>query len=312
MSGGGSQNSTVKTEPPSWAVPYLQNYMQKGADVANQPYKPYTGQTVAQLNPTQYGALDAITKRAQQGTPEQSAGRQELTGTLAGRYLGHQTAKNPYAGSNPYLTQQIDQAQGDVVRNYNNVTAPAYGGANAKSGSFGNAGLAEMENASRRDLMGQLGNISSGMRFNDYTTQQGLAESDLNRQQSGYEGERNRMLAALGQVPGFANMDYTDAQALLGVGNTLQDQNQRNLNDQYNRFNEAQNYPAKQLGILGSVFGNQSVGSSTTQQLPSANRGAGALGGALGGAQLGSMIFPGMGTGIGAGLGGLLGLFGGG
>ena len=307
--GGGSQNVTTKSEPPAWLTPYLQNYMAQGSKVAGQPYRPYTGQTVAGLNPTQYGAMDAIANRATQGTPEQSAGRRELTGTLGGGYLGHQSAVNPYASdANPYLQKNIDAAQGDVVRNFNTVAAPSYGTANARSGSFGNAGLAMVENEGRRGVADALGRISGGMRMADYNRRGDLTESAVNRNEGAYQSERNRMQGALGMVPGFANMDYQDAQQLLGVGDRLQHQTQAGLDDQLGRFNEARNYPQQQLDVLSRLFGNQSLGGSQTQQQPGPNKAAGALGGGLAGAQLGSTLYPGVGTAVGGGLGALLGL----
>lgn len=315
MSGGasgGSQNVTTTSAPPAWLQPYLQNYMAQGSKVAGQPYKPYTGQTVAGLNSTQYGAMDAIAKRATQGTPEQSAGRRELTGTLGGGYLGHQSAVNPYASdANPYLQKNIDAAQGDVMRNFNTIAAPSYGTANARSGSFGNAGLAMVENEGRRGVADELGRISSGMRMADYNRRGDLTESAVNRNEGAYQSERNRMQGALGMVPGFANMDYQDAQALMGVGDRLQGQTQAGLDDQFDRFNEARNYPQQQLDVLSRLFGNQSTGQTTNQQLPKqpgTNKAAGAIGGGLAGAQMGSMIMPGMGTAVGGGLGALMGL----
>lgn len=303
MAGGSKQTSS--SGPPKWAVPYFQDYMKQSSQVAGLPYKPYTGSRVADYNPVQNAGFDAITRRAMQGTPEASAGRGELTRTLSGGYLGTKApsnanlgVRNPYAGPNPFLEKQIDAAQGDVVRNYNLTAAPSYGTANARSGSFGNAGLAEMENESRRQLAGELGRISSGMRFNDYTTQQGLAEnftnrlfqggeSQANRQQQGYESERGRMMGGLGMVPGFANMDYTDASQLLNVGDALQRQQQSYMDDDYSRFTEARDYPLRQLDILGRSLGG-GVGETRTE--PGRNKAAGALGGGLAGAQIGSML----------------------
>lgn len=258
---GSPDTVTQKTEPPEWAVPYFKNYLQQGAETANQPYQPYGGQRTADLNPVQYGAMDAITNRAMQGTPEAGAGRAELTRTLSGGYLGTQAptnsylgatnpnaatvnpmagvrnpsasamnpfagvrneaadARNPYAGSNPYLQQSIDDAQGDVVRAYNLTAAPSYGTANARSGSFGNAGLAEMENESRRQLQGELGRISTGMRLQDYTQQQQLGENAVNRQFQSGESLASRLFGAGSQQAGQRfQAGESGANRLFGAG----------------------------------------------------------------------------------------------
>jgi hypothetical protein len=50
---------------------------------------------------------------------------------------------NPYLGTNnPYLQQNVNAAQGDIIRNYNTSAQPAYNAAMVRSGSFGNAGRA--------------------------------------------------------------------------------------------------------------------------------------------------------------------------
>lgn len=105
-------------------------------------------------------------------------------------YLGQQSqqaqqvGQNAYAGSNPYLQQSIDAASSDVTRGFNNTVRPALDSAMRASGSFGNTAIQEQQNNAYQDLAKQLGNLSSGMRMQDYTQQQGLAENALNRQQS--------------------------------------------------------------------------------------------------------------------------------
>jgi hypothetical protein len=84
-------------------------------------------------------------------------------------------ATNPYIGAqNPYLQQTIDQAQGDLVRNFNLTAQPAYNAAMLRSGSFGNAGVQQMNENAQRNLQGSLGNISTQMRGADYANQQQL------------------------------------------------------------------------------------------------------------------------------------------
>lgn len=84
-------------------------------------------------------------------------------------------ATNPYLGlENPYLQQTIDKAQGDLVRNYNLTAQPAYNAAMVRSGSFGNEGLAQMNQNAQLNLQNSLGNISTGIRGADYANQQQL------------------------------------------------------------------------------------------------------------------------------------------
>jgi hypothetical protein len=181
---GGSESTT--SGPPEWAVPFFQNFAQRAQQTADLPYQPYSGATVSQLNSYQTAGLDAAAARAMQGSPVTNAASGELQRTLSGGYLN----------GNPYLDGVVNKAQGDVIRNYNDVAKPALESAMVRSGSFGNSGLQQMQGAQQQQLQDSLGNISTQIRGTDYAN------------------ERNRMQGAVGMAPSIANQDYTDAQAL--------------------------------------------------------------------------------------------------
>ncbi|SDN52004.1 hypothetical protein [Polaromonas sp. JS666] len=81
---------------------------------------------------------------------------------------------------NPYLQPAIDAAQGDLVRNFNLTTQPAYNSAMVRSGSFGNAGVQQLNENAQLNLQKSLGDISSGMRNNDYQFNQQFNRSLYN------------------------------------------------------------------------------------------------------------------------------------
>lgn len=286
---GGTDTVTQKSGPPEWMIPYVQKGMEFAGQVAGQPYQPYEGSRVADLNPVQYGALDATANRAMMGNQASNVGQGQVARTAGGAYLGQGYAQNPYFGSNPYLGQAIDSASQDTIRNYERAVQPQLTALDARSGSFGNSGVNQVTGQAMGDLSRNLGNIASGMRFQDYTTQQGLGESAANRMQQAYGDERGRMLQAAGMAPAYAQLDYTDLQKLGGVGDTLQNQSQRMLDDQYSRFSEARSYPEQQLNILLKGLGIN-AGSTTTGEQPGSNPATGALGGAATGGALGSAL----------------------
>lgn len=281
---------TSSTSMPSWAQPYAQGYLQRAQAVADNPYQQYTGQMVADMSPWQTQAYQGIAQRAMSGSPVMSAANGALTGYFGGQSPG--ATQNPYAGSNPYLQQNIDAAQGDLARNWNNVAAPAWGSANQRSGSFGNAGLAMAENNARSDLQRNMGQIGSQMRMQDYTQQQQLGESFAGRNDAAYNNAQSRGLSALGMAPTFANQDYTDLSQLQSAGAAYQTQNQNLLNNAYSQFTEARNYPQTQLDIMGNALG-KSYGQQTTQTAPGTSTGANVLGGALTGLTLYNALFGG-------------------
>lgn len=220
MSSGGS-TQTVNNFP-EWAIPYAQDFLGRAGQVADLPYQPYEGQTVAQFNPYQTGGYNAIAQRAAQGSPVMDAASGEMTRTLSGGYLN----------ANPYLDSMVDSAAADIRR-----SADATAG---RSAGYGNTGLAQF-------------------------TDRAVADASTRIRSEDYARERGYMQGALGMAPAIANQDYTDAQQLINAGNAFQGQDQRNLTDQYTRFQEARGYPQQQLNVLGGALGLPMGRTSTSE-----------------------------------------------
>lgn len=332
MSGGSENTSSQSSSAPPFVMDYAKTYLDKANSVSNTPYQASPDQTI-DPNAAQNTAWNAIQNRALSGSPELSNAKGQLNTTLNGGYMGQGVSQNaqagavnPYAQSNnPYLQQNIDAAQGDVIRNYNNVVKPQSDASAIRSGSFGNSGIQSQQLDQQNQLQQNLGNISNSMRSADYNQRAGLNENATNRQfQSGqqyatdqnnaFQAERGRQTAGLGQALGFANQDYTDANQLLTAGNQQGQFAQNDANQNYNWWQEAQNYPTNKLNTLGNAIGTVAgTGRTTTSTSPGTSAGAGLLGGGILGSQLGTGISDGSGGnygGWGAGIGSLLGLFG--
>lgn len=279
-------NTTTTFAP--WAQPYAEGFLQRAQQTADQPYQPFAGQRVAGFTPWQQQGLQAMASRAMQGSPVMGAAQQGLQAMMTQPAPG--ATVNPMAGqSNPYLQQTIDQAQQDVVRNWNTVQMPQFDTAMSRSGSFGNAGVGQVASQAASDLQRNLGDISSRMRFQDYSQQQQLAEQFASRNDNMLNAGRGRIMQALGLAPSMAAADYGDIDRLFAAGGAAQTQNQRMLDDAYGRFTEARDYPRSQLDIMGNAL-SRVGGSSTQSQLPEASTGAQALGGALTFAQLWKLL----------------------
>jgi uncharacterized protein (DUF3820 family) len=140
---------------------------------ASNPYLSATNANANAWNPY------ANTQNTAAGAQNQNLNAYNSQAGAANPYLN---AQNPLAqAENPYLQQQIDAASSDTMRNYSQVVRPQMDAAMAQSGSFGNSGLQQVQANQQTDLAKQLGNISSGMRMQDYTTRQGLQENATNR-----------------------------------------------------------------------------------------------------------------------------------
>ena len=250
---GGSDSTTQTTSMPDWAQPYATSYLDNASKVASQPYTPYGGQRVADLNGAQQSGMTAIANRAMNGSPLFNTAAGTLQSTAAGDFMG---------AGNPYMQQMVDASSQDVMRNYNQTVMPGIDAVEARGGSFGNSGVNQLRQNAASDLTKNLGNISSGLRF------------------QGYDAERQRQMQALGLAPGYANQDYTDAQQLINAGSMGQANTQQGLDAAYQDWQNAQNYPAKQLGILGNALGINTGSTSTTNGPTGSGLGQG-LGAAL-------------------------------
>lgn len=132
---------------------------------------------------------------------------------------------NPFLGQgNPYLQQNIDATMGDMARNYNLLTAPATTSAMAKSGSFGNSGLDQMQQNQLLNQQQAMGNQAAQMRMQDYNNQQQMYQWDQGFNANNYQNAFNNNLNSLQAVNGLLSNanQYTnqDLQNATNIQNT--------------------------------------------------------------------------------------------
>lgn len=216
---GGGGTSTTTQEIPAELKPLATDYTNRAINLANTDWQGYEGQRYADMNALQNMGAGMTADRALNGSqiidtgnaylqnmltsaPRTDFGGGGSVSAMANPY-GNVTAGsndmtmtagvndsritpgvNRYAGQNKYLDDSIGYAMDDMSRGYNQSIRPGQLQAQAASGSFGNSGLQEMQLEQERQLAQEMGRMASNMRFNDYTTQQGLAESALGRDMS--------------------------------------------------------------------------------------------------------------------------------
>ena len=276
--GGGGNTSSTEVKLPPWAEPTGQEILARGQGLSDAPYQQYQGQQIAGLNPTQYGALDATAARAAAGNALENQSQSYLQGVVGG-------AQNPYGGqTNPYFEDTLNRSLGDVQSRVNTQFA--------NPNAWGSSGHVDQ-------LGSQLGGLASQMRSQQYTN----AQNQWNTDQA-------RMMSAAGMAPQYGQIDYGNLKALLGVGDAYRSYEQDLLNQGYQDWGQAANYPYKQLDVLSSALQGATRGQSSTSAYgPGRSPLSGALGGGLAGYALGNAMDSGYGT-YGAGIGALLGALG--
>ena len=232
--GGGSSTSSSAITYPDEIKPLLTNVANISNDLYAKDWQGYGGQRYADLNGVQQQALQGVQDRAMGGSQLWD----QAQGSLQ-QMMGDQ--------QNPYLDQQVANAQKSVVDSYNLTTKPQLESAMVGSGSFGNSGLQQMQGQEQNQLQQNLGNVATQMYGNAYNTNQA-----------------NR-LQALGMAQGFANQDYTDLNQMLNAGNAYQDQAQNIADFNYEQWQQQQDDPYRKLQAMTGVMSG-TAGSTTTTQ----------------------------------------------
>lgn len=204
-----------------------------------------------------------VRQQAMDGQPLNDAAQGYITNQLTGANA-YQGAKNPYAGSNPYLQQQIQAAQQDTVDSYNKSTVPSMMAQFNAGGAYGGTAHMEAMRDSQGALAGQLGRISSDMRNTDYNRQAQLAEAQLGRNQQAWAQNGSNSLAALGAIPGINSTKYDDARALMNIGGQQQGLLQSVFDTGYGDWQDSQNWDANRLSALTNALGAIQGGTSSS------------------------------------------------
>lgn len=251
---------STTNQPLPYMEPYVKDYMARSQEVANQPYQQSPG---TYTGPNQYltAGWDATANRAMQGSPLMGQANTQLSNIMGGGMMGQ----------NPYLSQSVANAQGDLTKAWNQVQKPAWDTAMQRSGSYGNTGIQQANGYAADSLQQNLGRVASDMYGNAYNQ------------------ERGYMQQALMAAPQFANQDYVDSQQLLNVGNQAQGFQQAAQNQNQAWFDQSQQFPKDQLGVLGNALG-MNAGSTQTQTQPDPSKAGQVVGGALTGASLAKII----------------------
>lgn len=337
------QTSVTHSAPWGPQGQHLQNIWSQAQLLAGTPQPYYPGSSVVPFAPQTEMGLGMIQNQAMAGTPFAGSAAQwanqaftrpniDLGGTFgsigqaqsglapAMGQLGA-TASGAYLGRNPFLDAQFNQGASQLSDAYGRATAKtnlAFSGA-GRTGSAAQMGALGQQQQALSQGLGQLGASIYGGAYENERNRQQAAAMGLQQGALNAGGLANSLFGSVSQAgaqagalaPSLQQLQYADANQLLGVGNALQQQAGAYLQDDINHFNYYANQPWQQLQNYAQlVMGGNYGGSQTSHVNAPGNQIGQALGGAATGAALGSVI-PGLGTGIGAAVGGGLGLLGG-
>lgn len=269
------QNVTQTTERniPAELRPFIlgggeggAGFLPRALEVSEAGLAPLPGaaERIEGFNPIQTAAFSAFGNRAAFGDPSINAGS---------GFLANALSSNP--ADDPQVRRQIESVQGGIVDQFNLNVAPSLRAASRNSGSFGNSGLGEIEDASRFSLARALGDAEAGI----------------------LSTERGRQAQLAGLAPAFNQARVGDLSNALSVGSAIQAQGQAGRDIGFQNFLDQRTESLRNLDILGAALNTAGGGftnaTSTGQQFlaPGANpflSAIGAGGSALGG--IGTLI----------------------
>jgi hypothetical protein len=320
--GGGTDVTTTNqgqstTQLPPWINTAAQQNYAYAQNVAGQPLQQYQGQMVAGVAPQQQQAWNLAASGGNAGQDQYNASQGAYLGVL-GNQINPQTLAgtnlSPYM--NPYTQDVINKTlpimQQQLGREQSGISALA-----TQQNAFGGSrmgveqGVAQAQGAlNMAQMAAQLNQANYGQAVGQATTDIGnnLAAQNANQ---GYNLQAAGGLANLGQQAQLSQARNFEELMTAGAGEQQQQQNVINANMQ--QFQQAQQYPYQQLGVLQSAlgmtpYGQATSGTSTGTQQTAANPEESILGGMMG---LGSLFAGGAGGFGGSALGGMATAFGG-
>lgn len=274
-----TQTVTQRTELPEWVNQAAQENLRIAGELAQRPYTPYTGSTVAGFSPEQEAAfgmaqrnigaylpaLTAATGAATQASgyqPQQVAAGSFLTGDLSG-YM------------NPYISEVEQRATGNLQRglqtSLNQIASQA-----AQARAFGGSRQGIQEGVATAEAARAAGDLSAQLRSQGFQQAAALQQADQARalqaamanQAAGLQGAQIGLQGAsvLGNLATQAQTQgLTDVGAMEAVGQQRQALAQRQLEDAYARFVEQRDYPLQALNLRLAALGATPYGQTSTQ-----------------------------------------------
>jgi hypothetical protein len=248
-------------------------------DPESNPYMQYMGERVAQFTPLQQQSYEnaALMQTAPQlGDATAMAGMAGL-GALNTQYTFNPYQAQQFTGNNvqaymsPYMQNVVERQQADAQRQAQ-IAGQTQQAQAARSGAFGGSGDYLMRGQAAGNLARQKGDIQAKGLQDAYTQAMGqfnqsqaqnLAAQQLNAQQQqfgaglGLQGLQTSLtgaktLADIGNTQYGQNVGLLDVQNKFGAQQQTQVQNL--LNNQYQDYLNAQNYPYKQMGFMSDMI----------------------------------------------------------
>lgn len=263
---------------PAWVDKASQENYKFAQEVANKPYNPYTGQTVADIGQGTKDAWSMFYNSLGAGNSQRAAAEQ-IFNQVAGSNAPTVNAKSlTDVDLSKYMNPEIENVVNAAASDADRARVQALMGNADKAvaaGAFGGSRSAIVDAVTNAESIKDLSSLTAKLRSDAFNNAVSSATGDLNRDLAGQQSNATNWLAQmqqrLGAGQGLAGLGNDissqrdkDVAGLSQIGLQQQQQQQRELDDKKNRFDEAENYDLERLNILLSSLGMSPYGKTET------------------------------------------------
>jgi hypothetical protein len=285
-----SSQNTNTTQLPPWVNSAAQQNYALAQDAANRPLTQFQGQQVADTAPQTQQAWNLAATSGGAGADQYNASQAGYL-TAAG-YQPNQITPQTLAGTNlsayqnPF-TQSVINSTIPIMQQANALTQNQQANQANSANAFGGSRQGVQQGVAQAQGAQNIGQMAAQLNQANYQQATQGAQYDItnnmNAQQqnaANQQGAVNSLLQASTGLAGLGTQAQTNQrqqfleQSTAGAQEQQQAQNQ--IAAQMNQFNQANNYPTTQLGILQSAlgmtpYGSSSSGASSGQQTTTTN-----------------------------------------
>ena len=300
--GGADTTSTTQspstTQLPPWVNTAAQQNYAYAQNVATQPLQQYQGQTVAGVAPQMQQAWNTAASGANAGQDQYNASQAGYLGVMGQQPQqitpGQLSSTNLQPYMSPYTQNVINATLPIMQQNLGLQQNQQQNAANAAN-AFGGSRQAVQQGVTQAQGAMGMGQMAAQLNQANFGQAQAAAQQDIQTsmaaQQANQAAQQNQAnlnlqaaggLGVLGQQAQLSQArNFTEQQT---AGSLEQQQAQNEINANLAAFQQAQQYPYQQLGVLQSAlgmtpYGQATQGQATTQTQSSPGIAQAALGG---------------------------------
>lgn len=262
----GRQTVTNVTQLPKWYEDAAKSAIGFADNAANNLMQPYSGNTVAGLDPLTQRAIGLTGQNIGSTNAAYNQAGQTAAG-VAGYTPGSFLSGNIGAYMNPYIQNVEQAALGNMQQGYTQALN-TIGDRAINAGAFGGSRQGVAEGTAASEMARQYGDLSAQLRAQGYTQAGNMMQSDMDR---ALQGQQLNLQGA--QIQGALASDQQQAylqslQSALAAGQINQSQAQALLQQQADQYNALRNMPMEQLNMRLAALGGTQVPTSSTQTTP--------------------------------------------